>query len=182
MDGVGVVAPHLGVLRPGRGHASGRPEVAADPHSEEIPVTVARTHRVRTVQPASPLDWMRGRHCADAGTRSLSCGRRSASRRVDGRKSIQSPPNPGPGPDADRPSAIRVDPQHLSRPELDRLCSGSGPVSAWCRREPAGSVRDAVDPSAVRIGRELMQLDEGARLDRPRAVGLHVKNKANDSD
>jgi hypothetical protein len=108
-----------------------------------------------SVQSASPLDWMRGRYRADALARPRSCGRRSASRRVDGRKSVQSPPDPRPGADADGPSAIRVHLPHLSRPKLDRRCRGSGPVSPWCRRESACSVRDAVDPSAVRTGREL---------------------------
>jgi hypothetical protein len=153
MDGVGVVAPHLGLLRRGRGHASGRPEIAADPHSEEIPDAVARTHPVRTVQQASPLDWMRGRRRADAGDRSRSCGRRSASRRVDGRKSIQSPLDPGEGPDTDGPSALRVHLRRLPRPELDSRCRCFGPVSPWRRREPARSVRDALDPSAVRLDR-----------------------------
>jgi hypothetical protein len=156
MDGVGVVAPHVGVLRRGRGHARGPPEVAADPHSEEIPATVACIHRIRTVQQASPLDWMRWRHRADAGARSRSCSRRSESRRVKGRKSIPSSLDPGEGPDTDGPSAVRIHLPRLSRPELDRRCRCSGSVSPWCRREPARSVRDAVDTSAVRTGSELV--------------------------
>jgi hypothetical protein len=151
MDSVGVVAPHLGVLRRGRGHASGRPEVAPDPRCEEIPATVAGIHRIRTVQQASPLDWMRWRHRADAGARSHSCGRRSASRRGNGRKSIQSPLDPGAGPDTDGPSAIRIHLPRIPRPELDRRCRCSGPISPWGRGEPARSVRDAVDPSTVRL-------------------------------
>jgi len=166
MDSVGVVAPHLGVLRSGRGHAGGRPEVPANPRSEEISDTVARTHWVRTIQQAGPLDWMRGRCRADAGARSVSCGRRSASRRGGGSKSIQSTSDRGPGPDADGPSALCIQPPRLSRPELDRWGCGSGPISPRRRREPARSVRDPVDPSAVRTGRELRQL-VGARAPRP---------------
>ena len=150
MDSVGVVAPHLGVLRRGRGNASGRPEVAPHPHSEEIPATVAGIHRTgQFSKRPSGLDAMAtSRRCGRSRARLRPPVGESARQRtkIDSRVHCA-----GAGPGTDGSSAIRVHLPRIPRPELDAGGVALVRSHLGAGGEPPRSVRDAVDPSTVRL-------------------------------